>query len=250
MRRLFLDPRSRADNLDWEDVARFVVGVFRAGIARAGAHSMVAPLVEELSRGSADFARLWQARDVASLDAGIKRLRHPMFGEIALEYSAFAVDGRPDLTMLVFTPVGQAARIGALNTPGRPTGSAPAAWAAALSPAGSRGLESDLQPPRDHRLRLARQRQRQIDRPKDPAVSPRPGAGSTGSVPFWPISALRLRSVPAGSQTTEAFSPEPTIKGTRPVTSCWAKPSASHAGELSQRLGTQRMPEEAHRSAA
>jgi hypothetical protein len=118
MRRLFLDPRSRADNLDWEDVARFVVGVFRAGIARAGAQSMVAPLVEELSRGSADFARLWQARDVASLDAGIKRLRHPMFGEIALEYSAFAVDGRPDLTMLVFTPVGQAARIGALNTPG------------------------------------------------------------------------------------------------------------------------------------
>lgn len=64
---------------------------------------------EELSRGSADFARLWQAGDVAALDAGIKRLLHPTLGEIALEYSAFAVDGRPDLTMLVFTPVGQAA---------------------------------------------------------------------------------------------------------------------------------------------
>jgi hypothetical protein len=31
--------------------------------------------------------------------------RHPILGPIAMEYSAFAVDGRPDLSMIVFNPV-------------------------------------------------------------------------------------------------------------------------------------------------
>jgi hypothetical protein len=34
----------------------------------------------------------------------VKRLRHPVLGPIALEYSAFAVDGRPDLQMIVYNP--------------------------------------------------------------------------------------------------------------------------------------------------
>ena len=36
---------------------------------------------------------------------GIKRLRHPILGELTMEYSAFAVDGRPDLGMIVYNPV-------------------------------------------------------------------------------------------------------------------------------------------------
>ena len=39
---------------------------------------------------------------------GVKRLRHPMLGPIALEYSAFAVDGRPDLGMIVYNPATRA----------------------------------------------------------------------------------------------------------------------------------------------
>jgi hypothetical protein len=35
----------------------------------------------------------------------VKRLQHPRLGPIALEYSAFAVDGRPDLGMIVYTPL-------------------------------------------------------------------------------------------------------------------------------------------------
>ena len=36
---------------------------------------------------------------------GAKRLRHPLLGPIELEYSGFAVDGRPDLGMVVYNPV-------------------------------------------------------------------------------------------------------------------------------------------------
>jgi hypothetical protein len=35
---------------------------------------------------------------------GVKRLTHPELGVIELEYSAFSVDGRPDLGMIVYNP--------------------------------------------------------------------------------------------------------------------------------------------------
>jgi len=104
LRLVFLDPRSRARNVDWEDVAEFVVAVFRSSIARAGASAIVKPLVDDLRRLSPDFTRLWEHGDVHGPGEGTKHLRHPVLGDIALEFSAFAVDGRPDLTMLVFTP--------------------------------------------------------------------------------------------------------------------------------------------------
>ncbi|MGX9964145.1 helix-turn-helix transcriptional regulator [Roseomonas sp. F4] len=119
LRRVFLDARSRAMNLDWEGVARMTVAVFRAGIARAGARDTAEELVRELRQASPDFARIWDEGDVCGLSDGIKHLRHATLGEIALEYSAFAVDGRPDLTMLVFTPTRRedADRIRALIAP-------------------------------------------------------------------------------------------------------------------------------------
>jgi hypothetical protein len=36
---------------------------------------------------------------------GVKRLTHPKLCVIELEYSAFSVDGRPDLGMIVYTPL-------------------------------------------------------------------------------------------------------------------------------------------------
>lgn len=114
LRRIFLDPRSRAMNLEWEDVARMVVAVFRAAITRAGVRDSAEDLVRAMRRDSADFARIWDEGEVRCLGDGIKRLRHPLLGEITLEFSAFAVDGRPELTMLVFTPTEGAERIKAL----------------------------------------------------------------------------------------------------------------------------------------
>jgi len=35
----------------------------------------------------------------------MKVLHHPTLGKLELEYSAFAVDGRPDLGMIVYNPV-------------------------------------------------------------------------------------------------------------------------------------------------
>ena len=104
LRLVFLDPRVRAAQTDWESVARFVVGAFRVDALRAGASKAVAALVDELSRRSPEFAAMWREHDVVTHGEGTKHLRHATAGMIALEYSAFAVDGRPDLSMVIYNP--------------------------------------------------------------------------------------------------------------------------------------------------
>lgn len=104
LRLVFCNPRVRQAQDDWEGIARFVVGAFRADVTRAGAASEVARLVEELSRDSAEFAALWRDNDVRVHGEGTKRLRHARAGLLELEYSGFSVDGRPDLSMVVYHP--------------------------------------------------------------------------------------------------------------------------------------------------
>ncbi|WP_159006070.1 helix-turn-helix transcriptional regulator [Bradyrhizobium sp. S69] len=104
LRMMFGNPHVRAAQHDWNSVARFVVGAFRADAARAGAVSEVGQLVDELCRLSPEFEALWRENDVGVHGEGVKQLRHPVLGPISLEYSAFAVDGRPDLSMVVYNP--------------------------------------------------------------------------------------------------------------------------------------------------
>ncbi len=104
LRRIFCDPQVRAKQTDWESVAHFAVGAFRADVARAGASKEVEALVDELSRISPEFEAIWRDHDVREHGEGIKSLKHPLVGVIALEYSAFAVDGRPDLSMVIYHP--------------------------------------------------------------------------------------------------------------------------------------------------
>jgi len=105
LRLLFLNPDVKKHQHDWEAMARFVVGAFRADAARAGATSEIADLVEELCAKSVDFERVWRENDLVAHGEGTKRIRHPLLGDIELEYSGFAVDGRPDLNLVVYNPV-------------------------------------------------------------------------------------------------------------------------------------------------
>jgi transcriptional regulator with XRE-family HTH domain len=104
LRSLFLDPSVRAAQNDWNGVARFAVGAFRVEAARMAAEAEMKPLVDELCRLSREFRQLWHGYEVRTFGEGLKRLRHPILGPLTLEYSAFAVEGRPDLRMVVFNP--------------------------------------------------------------------------------------------------------------------------------------------------
>ena len=108
LRLIFANSRVRAAQADWQSVARFVVGAFRADVARAGAGEEVSRLVDELSSTSAEFDALWRDNEVVAHGEGLKRIRHPEAGLLELEFSAFAVDGRPELGMVVYNPASQA----------------------------------------------------------------------------------------------------------------------------------------------
>ena len=94
----------RARQEEWQNVARFVVGAFRADAARAGASAETTTLVEELSRASPEFEAQWGDNDVMAHGEGLKRLHHPELGLLELEFSAFSVDGRPELGMVIYNP--------------------------------------------------------------------------------------------------------------------------------------------------
>ena len=104
LRRIFLDPHIRALQTDWNSVARFVVGAFRADVARAGTPPHVQALIDELRRRSHEFDTMWRDNDVRAYGEGTKQLRHPVAGLLSFEYSAFLVDGRPDLGLVIYHP--------------------------------------------------------------------------------------------------------------------------------------------------
>ncbi|MCS3470159.1 transcriptional regulator with XRE-family HTH domain [Pseudomonas sp. JUb42] len=104
LRLMFSNAGVRAKQDNWLGMARFVVAAFRADAIRAGAASEVNRLVEELCQLSPEFAALWRDNDIRVHGEGTKRLQHPLLGPLELEYSSLAVDGRPDLGMIVYNP--------------------------------------------------------------------------------------------------------------------------------------------------
>ena len=106
LRLMFGSDQVRLRNADWDGIASFVVGAFRADVARAGANNSAAvtKLVSELCRVSPQFEALWQDNDVVAHGEGVKRIHHPEAGLLAIEFSSFAVEGRPELGMIIYNP--------------------------------------------------------------------------------------------------------------------------------------------------
>ena len=108
LRLIFRDTQVRAAQPDWEHAARFVVATFRAEIARTGTSRRAQGLIEELTRQSPEFTAMWLDHDVRTYGEGTKLIRPAHSGLITLEYSSFAVDGQPGLSLVVYTPTAPA----------------------------------------------------------------------------------------------------------------------------------------------
>jgi transcriptional regulator with XRE-family HTH domain len=108
LRMMFRDSHVRAAQPNWQSVARYVLASFRADVARAGAARSVQSFVDELSATRPEFAAMRHANDVQGHGDDLKVLHHPVAGELSMEFSGFAVDGRPDLTLVIYNPVSPA----------------------------------------------------------------------------------------------------------------------------------------------
>ena len=87
-----------------------IVATVRRDVVRAGMLAETRALIEELSGQSADFRTMWAEQDVFADGEGTKRIRHPVAGVLALEFSTFALSNRPDLALVVFNPLTEADR--------------------------------------------------------------------------------------------------------------------------------------------
>jgi transcriptional regulator with XRE-family HTH domain len=100
---MFLDEDARSLFVDWQDQARAAVESLRFDVGRDPGDRATAELVAELREHSAEFDRWWEQHRVHQRTHGTKRLRHPLVGELAVEYETLTLPGDPDTTLYVYT---------------------------------------------------------------------------------------------------------------------------------------------------
>ncbi|MFC8716038.1 helix-turn-helix domain-containing protein [Kitasatospora sp. NPDC057198] len=85
-RMLFLDPATRAGQLDWARVARETVGHLRTAAAHHPDDPQLAALLTELRSHSREFTLWWEDHTVLERTTGTKRVQHPEAGPLLLHY--------------------------------------------------------------------------------------------------------------------------------------------------------------------
>jgi transcriptional regulator with XRE-family HTH domain len=99
----FLNRKAREFFVDWDRAATDVVAVLRATVGRNPHDKALSDLVGELSTQSDEFRVRWASHNVRRHTSGSKRMRHPVVGEIELNYQSFEMPGEPGLRFNVFT---------------------------------------------------------------------------------------------------------------------------------------------------
>ncbi|WP_328724217.1 helix-turn-helix transcriptional regulator [Streptomyces sp. NBC_00259] len=100
---MFLDDDARSLFVDWEEQARAAVESLRLDVGRDPDDQATTALVEELREHSREFDQWWEQHRVHQRTHGSKRLRHPLVGELTVEYETLALPGDPDTTLFVYT---------------------------------------------------------------------------------------------------------------------------------------------------
>jgi hypothetical protein len=137
----FLDPAAQDFYLEWDKNTQELVATMRGEAGRNPFDKRLTDLVGELSTRSERFRTLWAAHNVRYHRTGVKKLHHPVVGDLELTYEAFELPADPGLTMSTYTA-----------EPGSPS-------ADALKLLASWGATNDLPAPRTERAPALRQAQ-------------------------------------------------------------------------------------------
>jgi transcriptional regulator with XRE-family HTH domain len=98
----FLDRRAREFFRDWEKTADDAVAVLHGEAGRNPYDHDLTELIGELSTQSEDFRVRWARHDVRYHDTGVKRIHHPVVGDLDLGYEVMKL-AADELTMFVYT---------------------------------------------------------------------------------------------------------------------------------------------------
>ncbi|RNF87172.1 XRE family transcriptional regulator [Streptomyces botrytidirepellens] len=102
LRLVFLDPDAKVFYPDWDRVAVSTVAGLRAAVGTDYDDPQLIEAVGELSLRSEEFRRLWARHDIRQKAHETKRFRHPVVGELTLDYESLTVNGAPGQQLVVY----------------------------------------------------------------------------------------------------------------------------------------------------
>lgn len=100
---VYLDPAAREFFVDWDKIANDAAAMLRLEAGRNPHDRKLIELVGELSTRSEIFRTRWASHDVQYHRSGQKRLRHPIVGQLDLNFEAMELPSEPGLTLNVYT---------------------------------------------------------------------------------------------------------------------------------------------------
>ncbi len=101
---VFLDPASTTFFREWDRVADDTVALLRAAAGRDPYDRELSGLVGELSTRSADFRVRWAAHDVRIHAVGVKKLHHPVAGDLDLPFESLPVEAGSATSLVAYLP--------------------------------------------------------------------------------------------------------------------------------------------------
>ena len=112
---VFLDPASQEFYRDWERLAEDVVALLRGEAGRNPYDRDLTDLIGELSTRSERFRAWWAAHDVRLHRSGVKRLHHPLVGDLTLAYESMELAADQGLRLNAYSAEPGSADQDALN---------------------------------------------------------------------------------------------------------------------------------------
>ena len=99
----YLNPAARDFWRDYDQIANDAAAMLRLEAGRNPHDPDLITLVGELSTQSELFRERWASRDVMHHRSGVKRLHHPVVGDLDLNFESMELPSEPGLVMNVYT---------------------------------------------------------------------------------------------------------------------------------------------------
>ncbi len=102
----FTTSAARTILVQWEAEASALLARFRAAADRHPDEPEFANLIQRLQAASAEARAWWPRHDVVALSSGIKRLHHPLLGDLDLQHVVLQLTDDPEQKLVTFTADG------------------------------------------------------------------------------------------------------------------------------------------------
>lgn len=100
---MLLDGEARHLFIDWEQQARNAVEALRLESASRADDLGLRQLIGELSLESPEFRNWWSAHGVHQRTHGVKRLDHPVVGELSVHFESLSLPGDASQVLYIYT---------------------------------------------------------------------------------------------------------------------------------------------------